>query len=192
MHARLRITLIAAAFIAVAAVVVSVATAGSSSNGPPQIRVFGGGNIPIYSCTDGNGFCTQVTREFSISAVYDPNEDVTYGTNIGGNPEKDHGINSVVRVTCLAVSGDVAEIGGVIVQDPNNPSYIGGPFQMFVRDSGQPGAVARDGVSPVFSSPPPGKATCSSSDAASDAFGYGFFTLTYGDIAIQTLTNQNG
>jgi hypothetical protein len=132
-----------------------------------------------------------VTREFSISAVHDPNEDVTYGTIIGGNPERDHGINSVVRVTCLAVSGNVAEVGGVIVQDPNNPSYVGGPFQMFVRDSGQPGAVARDGVSPVFSSPPPGKATCSSSDAASDAFGYGFFTLTYGDIAIQNLTNQN-
>jgi hypothetical protein len=173
-----------------AAVLVSAAAAGSSSNGPPQTRVYGGGNVPIYSCTDGaNTFCTQVTREFSMLAIHDPNEDVTYGTITVGNPERDHGINSVVRVTCLAVSGNVAEVGGVIVQDPNNPSFVGGPFEMFVRDSGQPGAVSRDGVSPVFSSPPPGKANCN--DVSSDAFGYGFFTLTYGDIAIQNLINQN-
>jgi hypothetical protein len=173
-----------------AAVLVSEAAAGPSSNGPPQTRVYGGGNIPIYTCTDGaNMFCTQVTREFSMLAIHDPNEDVTYGTISVGNPERDHGINSVVRVTCLAVSGDVAEVGGVIVQDPNNPSFVGGPFEMFVRDSGQPGAVSRDGVSPVFSSPPPGKATCN--DVSRDAFGYGFFPLTYGDVAVENVGNQN-
>jgi hypothetical protein len=180
------------AAIAAAAVLVSVAAAGSSSNGPPQIRVYGGGNVPIYSCTDGaTKFCTQVTREFSIFAVHDPNEDVTYGTITGGNPEKDQGINSVIRVTCIAVSGNVAELGGVVVQAPNNPASIGEPFWMFVRDSGQPGAVSRDGVSAAFfGSPGDPKATCH--DASSDAFGVGFFTLKYGDIAVENVTDQNG
>jgi len=167
-----------------AVVLVSVAAAGSNGNGPVQTRVFGGGNIPIHSCTDGAAqFCTGVTREFSILAISDPNEDVTYGTITFGNPEIAQGVNLVVRVTCLAVSGNVAEIGGVIVQDPNNPSYIGGPFQMFVRDSGQPGAVARDGVSPVFLPPTFDKANCR--HLSSNAFDSGYFTLAYGDVAVE-------
>src|SRR5690242_7574009 len=112
-----RMALVAAALIAVAAVLVSTAVAGSSSNGPPQLRVYGGGNIPIYSCTDGaNTFCTQITREFSLSAVRDPNENVTYGTLTFGDPEVDNGVRFIARVTCLAVSGNVAEVGGVITQ----------------------------------------------------------------------------
>jgi hypothetical protein len=188
---RSAVLLSVAGLIGVAAVLVPAAVAGSSSNGPPQTRVYGGGNVPINSCTDGTSqFCTQVTREFSIFAVRDPNEQVTYGTITGGNPEVAHGINSVVRVTCLAVSGNVAEVGGVVVQAPNHPENIGNPYLLFVRDSGQPGTVARDGVSPVFTGPPPGKPTCS--DVSSNAFGLGFFALTYGDIAIQQVTSQNG
>jgi hypothetical protein len=169
-----------------AAVLVSVAAAGSSSNGPPQTRVYGGGNIPAGSCSDGaTPFCTLGAREFSILAIHDPNEDVTYGTiNIkrGANPIE------VVRVTCLAVSGNVAEVGGVVVQPTG---AIGSPYELFVRDSGQPGTVSRDGVSPSFiGSPTDPKTTCS--DFSSDALGVGFFTLTYGDIAVQTITNQNG
>jgi hypothetical protein len=176
-----------------AGVLVSVAAAGSSSNGPPQIRVYGGGNVPNGSCTDGaTTFCTGVTREFSIFAVHDPNEQITYGTITVGNPERDGGVNSVIRVTCLAVSGNVAEVGGVVVQSPNHPETIGYPYILFFRDSGQPGTVSRDGLSPSFTGPPAGKPTCSSSDASSDAFTYGFFALTYGDIAIQNVTNQNG
>jgi hypothetical protein len=177
----------------VGAVLVSVAAAGSSSNGPPQTRVYGGGNVPIGSCSDGaSGFCTGVTREFSVFAVHDPNEQITYGTITVGNPENDGGVNSVIRVTCLAVSGNVAEVGGVVMQSPNHPETIGYPYILFFRDSGKPGAVSRDGFSPSFTGPPAGKPTCSSSDASSDAFGYGFFTLAYGDIAIETVTNPNG
>jgi hypothetical protein len=168
-------------------VLVSVAAAGSSSNGPPQLRVYGGGNVPVGTCTDGPAqFCTHVTREFSLLAIHDPNQNLTYGTISGAN-------GTVVRVTCIAVSGNVAELGGVIVQSPD-PSFLGGPFWLFVRDSGPPpGTDPRDGISPAFFDyPSAGKATCSKSDAVSDAFGSGFFPLTYGDIAIQNLMNQNG
>lgn len=168
-----------------AAVLVSAAVAGSFSNGPPQTRVYGGGNVgPGLHCTDGTTqFCSYAVREFSLLAIDDPNEDVTYGTFTGGG-------GTVVRVTCIAVSGNVAEVGGVVVQN-SDPSFVGGPYWVFLRDSGQPGTYQRDGISPSFFDLPPAKPTCSSSDAASDAFGYGFFPLTNGDIAIQNLINQN-
>jgi hypothetical protein len=186
----LRMTLVAAALIAVAAVLVSAATAGSSSNGPPQTRIYGGGNVPINSCTDGaTTFCTSYTREFSILAIHDPNEDVTYGTFTVGSVESG-GVVFAVRVTCLAVSGNVAEVGGVIVQDAFDPSFVGGPLEVFLRDSGPPGTVSRDGISANYIDFPPTKPTCR--DVSSDAFGNGYMSLAYGDIAIQNVTNQNG
>lgn len=179
--------LFAAALIAVAAFVVPAAVAGSSSNGPPQTRVYGGGNVPIESCTDGAiTFCTHVTREFSIFAVRDPNEQVTYGTITFGNPA--NGNAFVVRVTCLAVSGNVADVGGVVVRGPA-PSDVGASFEIFIRDSGPPGPVLRDGVSPIAFNNPPSNPICKG--VSSDVFTAGFFTLAYGDVAIQQVTNQN-
>jgi hypothetical protein len=154
----------------------------SSGNGPVQARVYGGGRIPVGSCTDGSTqFCSGVTREFSILAVSDPQEDVTYGTVTIGNLEHG-GPVYVVHVTCLAVDGNLAEIGG-IVQYSGDPTEIGDAFHVFVRDSGQPGTAARDGVSPLFVDPPQGKPTCR--DLSSDAFGYGYFSLAYGDVAVE-------
>ena len=177
--------LLAAALIAVAAVLVPAAVAGSSSNGPPQTRVFGGGNIPAGSCSDGaSTFCTAGLREFSILAIHDPNEDVTYGTLTIARGA----FTEVVRVTCLAVSGNVAEVGGVVVQ-ANGGATLGVPYNVFLRDSGQPGAAARDGLSPSFAGAPGTKPTCN--DLSTDAFGAGFLTLANGDIAIQTIANQN-
>jgi hypothetical protein len=179
----LRVTLVAAALLAVAAVVVSAAFAGSNSGtGPVQARVYGGGRIPVGSCTDGSTvFCSGVTREFSIFAVSDPNEDVTYGTVTVGNVEHG-GPVYVVRVKCLAVDGNIAEIGGVVV-DSAAVGQVGDTFHVFVRDSGEPGAAARDGFSPLFVDPPQGKPTCG--DLSSDAFGYGYFALAFGDIAVE-------
>ena len=179
--------LFAAALIGVAAVLVPAALAGSSSNGPPQTRIYGGGNIPAGSCTDGaNTFCTQGVREFSILAIHDPNDNVTYGTITIARGA----FTEVIRVTCLAVSGNVAEVGGVVVQ-ANGGAGIGLPYVLFVRDSGQPGTVSRDGLSPSFvTAATPGKPSCN--DVSSDGFGSGFLSLTYGDIAIQNVTNQNG
>lgn len=168
-----------------AAVLVSGAAAGSSSNGPPQLRVYGGGNVGPGYCTDGpTQFCSQAVREFSLFAIRDPNEGVTYGTLSGGN-------GSVVRVTCIAVSGNVAEVGGLMTQNPD-PSLVGAPSWTFFRDSGPTSATPRDGISPTFFGVPGARPTCSSSDAAGDAFGDGFFPVNNGDIAIQSLLNQNG
>jgi hypothetical protein len=178
-----RMALLAAAAIAVTGVLVSVATAGSASgNGPVQTRVYGGGRIPVGSCTDGSAqFCSGVTREFSILAISDPNEDVTYGAITIGTVEHG-GPVYVARVSCLAVSGNLAEIGGIVV-DSADPSRVGDTLHLFVRDSGAPGAAARDGVSPLFVDLPQGKPTCR--DLSSNAFGNGYFTLAYGDVAVE-------
>ena len=84
---------------------------------------------------------------------------------------------------------NVAEVGGVVVQS-SNWSGVGLPYNLFVRDSGQPGTGSRDGFSPSFVGNPGEAPSCK--DVSSDAFGSGFLTLTYGDIAIQKITNQNG
>ena len=103
-----------------AAVLVSAAAAGSSSNGPPQLRVYGGGNVGPGHCTDGaQQFCSNLLREFSLLAIRDPNQDITYGTISDGS-------GTVIRLTCIAVSGNIAEVAGVTVQNPD-PSFVGDP-----------------------------------------------------------------
>jgi hypothetical protein len=173
-----------AALATAAAILVSVATAASGSgNGPVQARVYGGGRIPVGSCTDGPAqFCSGVTREFSVLAISDPQEDVTYGTLTFGSTEHG-GPLYLVHVTCLAVGGSLAEIGGIVV-DSADPTQVGDTLHLFIRDSGAPGASSRDGVSPLFVDPPQGKPTCR--DLSSDAFGNGYFALAYGDVTVES------
>jgi hypothetical protein len=173
---------VAAALVVLAAGATFAFAGSGNENGPVQARVYGGGRIPVGSCTDGSTvFCSGVTREFSVLAVSDPQEDVTYGTVTIGNVEHG-GPVYVVHVTCLAVAGNLAEIGGVVV-DSADPAEVGDTLHVFVRDSGEPGAAARDGVSPLFVDPPQGRPTCR--DLSSDAFGYGYFPLAYGDVAVE-------
>lgn len=182
MHSRSRIILVIVLVLTSLVVGVTLAFGGPTSNGPTQDRVYGGGRIPVGSCTDGSSpFCSGVTREFSILAASDPQGGGAYGTVTVGNVEHGGPVYAV-RVTCLAVSGALAEIGGVVVNSAD-PTQIGGPFQVFVRDSGAPGSANRDGVSPLFVDLPPAKATCD--DLSSDAFGNGYFTVAYGDVAVE-------
>ena len=159
----------------------TLAVAGSSS--PAQDRVFGGGRTFGDSCTDGTEpYCNSVTREFSFGAVSDGAGDGATGTLTYGNLEFG-GTVYVVRVACLAVEDNVAEIGGTIVRSPALPSQVGNSFHMLVRDSGEPGAIARDGVSPIFVDPAESKPTCG--DLLEEADEYGFFTVAAGDLAVE-------
>jgi len=160
------------------------AFAGSGSgNSPAQDRVFGGGRTFGDSCTDGSTqYCSSATREFSFLAVSDrqgggAEGTVTYGTLEFGGPIY------VVRVSCLAVEGNVAEIGGTIVSSAELPSQVGDAFHMLVRDSGDPGSTARDGVSQLFVDAPQSEPTCG--DLLDEASEYGFFTVASGDVAVE-------
>lgn len=145
-------------------------------NEPVQKLVFGGGRIPAGSCTDGpTSSCTAVTREFSVYAVSSPQDGGTRGAIIAGD-SRHRGSPDVVRVTCFAVSGNTAEIGGVIMQAADR-STLGGSFRLFVRDSGQPGA------SPSFVDPPSAQAACR--DVTSGAFGYGYMSFTDGGLVVR-------
>jgi hypothetical protein len=160
------------------------AFAGSDSgNSPAQDRAFGGGRTFGNSCTDGSTqYCSSATREFSFLAVADGEGDgahgtLTYGTLDFGGPIY------VVRVGCLAVEGNVAEIGGTIVSSAELPSQVGDAFHMLVRDSGEPGSTVRDGVSQLFVDGPQSTPTCG--DLLDEASEYGFFTVAAGDVAVE-------
>jgi hypothetical protein len=161
------------------------AFAGSGiGNGPTQNRVFGGGRTFGDSCTDGETqYCSSATRELSFLAVSDgeggaAHGTVTYGTLEFGGPIY------VVRVACLAVEGNVAEIGGTIVSSPELPSQVGDSFHMLVRDTGEPGSTSRDGVSELFVDSSQSQLTCG--DLLDEASEYGFFTLASGDVAVES------
>jgi hypothetical protein len=161
------------------------ASAGSGiGNSPAQDRVFGGGRtLAGGTCTDGSEpYCSSVTRELSFLAVSDgqgggAHGTVTFGTLEFGGPVY------VVRVACLAVEGNLAEIGGTIVSSAELPSQVGDAFHMLVRDSGEPGSTARDGVGPIFVDPPESDPACG--DLLDEADEYGFFTLAAGDVAVE-------
>lgn len=161
------------------------AFAGSGSgNGPAQDRVFGGGRTFGNSCTDGSTqYCSAATREFSFLAVSDsPGGDAAHGTLTYGTLDFGGPIY-VVRVACLAVEGNVAEIGGTIVSSAELPSQVGDAFHMLVRDSGEPGSTARDGVSQLFVDGPQSTPTCG--DLLDEESEYGFFTVAAGDVAVE-------
>jgi hypothetical protein len=54
---------------------------------------------------------------------------------------------------------------------------------MLVRDSGEPGSTARDGVSQLFVDPPQTQPTCG--DLLDEASEYGYFTVAAGDVAVE-------
>ena len=158
------------------------ALAGSGAGSPAQDRVFGGGRTFGNGCTDGSTpYCSPATRELSFLAVSDQgggaHGTLNYGTLEFGGPVY------VVRVACLAVEDNVAEIGGTIVSSPQLPSQVGDTFHVLVRDSGEPGSTTRDGVSPLFVDPPESAPTCG--DLLDEASEYGFFTLAAGDVAVE-------
>jgi hypothetical protein len=126
------------------------------------------------SCTVGaTPFCSPASRDFSVLAVSNPGGGGAYGTV--------RTAQVTVRVTCLAVSGTIAEVGGIVTDSPANPSVVGDLFRAFVRDGGGAGSGS-DGVGPFFFDEP-AQATCS--DVGSDALGSGYFALTHGDIAVE-------
>jgi hypothetical protein len=162
----------AAGVAAVAAMFAWTASAGSPP-GPAQDRAFGGGSVTPGSCTDGaSPFCSPASRDVSMLAVSAPQGGGAYGTVTFKT--------FTARVTCLAVAGNEAEIGGVVVEAAD-PALVGDEYRVFVRDGGGPGSAA-DGISPNFLDPP-GAATCS--DLGSDALGVGYFTLAHGDVVVE-------
>jgi hypothetical protein len=173
--------IIAAAVVAVAATFAWTAAAGGPP-GPVQDRVYGGGSLPAGTCTSGpDVFCSQISREYSVFAIANPQGSGAYGTITFGTP--DSGQTSLtVRVNCLAVSGNTAVVAG-IVTSYIDPTFVGYTFRLFVRDLGTPGSFTRDGVSANFFDDSAQPAACS--DVGTDGFGAGYFALAHGDFTVE-------
>lgn len=165
---------------AVALVVAAVAwSSGVLGGGPAQIRVYGGGQISTPAPVP--------TRTISLDAAANPQGLGAYGTlryaaAAGGFRGE---------VTCLAVDGNTALVGGFVREGPSN--FVGLTFLYAVSDNGPPGSGAdRAGfidVGPDVDTPPyPGlpanfPSTCPSAAGAQENLGA--FPLT-GDVSIET------
>lgn len=118
---------------ACAMAIVAVATSfGASGNAGPRDALWGGGHFRWYF-----GELAQ-ERDFSINAELGRFGDAD-GTFVYGNNGSNGNVNSV---SCLAVSGNHAVIGGVF--------QLGGKYVLYAVDNGTPASAVRDQVTPVL------------------------------------------
>jgi hypothetical protein len=175
-------------------VALAIAGLAHPSSGPNaqlanQDRLYGGGgNDPGCFVPDIN-FCRPSAFNFAIDAHATRTGNAAYGDFMYGAPGfRDDG----GQVTCLAVDGQNAVIGGITVSS-SNPSVVGGLFAVFFVDRGTPAFGDRDLVSPRYSGPadpsgwPPGfPYVCPSPDTGAPAFGLirSFLPIGQGDIVV--------
>jgi hypothetical protein len=173
-----------------ALVALVVAGLAYSSGGPneqlaAQDRLYGGGGTDPGCFVPDIGFCRTVPIDFSIDA---------HATTTGQAAHGDFmNLNGHSQVTCIAVDGNNAVVGGVSVSGPD-PSRIGWLFATFYVDRGTPDSGQRDLVSPNYGGPadpsgwPPGfPYVCPSPDTGVPEFGLirSFIPISRGDIVIQ-------
>jgi hypothetical protein len=119
-----------------------------SAGGPPDDPFVAGGGRFGPGCFDLNqSFCFALPRDLSVDAHLEKDGTKVTGVVYYGNND---GVQRVrVDVTCLAVVGNRAAIGG-IVRDHSSPEFVGFGALLFLRDVGQPGRPSRDRSSPLF------------------------------------------
>jgi hypothetical protein len=173
-----------------ALVALVVAGLAYSSGGPneqlaAQDRLYGGGGTDPGCFVPDIGFCRTGFTNFSLDA---------HATATGQAAHGDH-VSAVghSQVTCLAVHGNNAVVGGVTLSSPN-PSTVGTLFAFFFVDRGTPDSGQLDLVSPRWSGPadpsgwPPGfPYACPSPDTGATEFGLirSFIPISRGDIVVQ-------
>lgn len=160
-----------------------------SSDGPNaqlvnQDRLYGGGGTDPGCFVPDIGFCRVVPTNFAVDAHATATDQAAYGDLVSSNGHKE--------VTCLAVDGNNAVIGGIIVSAPD-PSIDGFLFAQFFVDNGTI-AFGGDFASPFYVGPadpsgwPPGfPDVCPSPDTGAPDFGLirSFLPISRGDIVVQ-------
>jgi hypothetical protein len=133
----------------IGALIGSGAAYSSLSEGGPSDDPFvvGGGRFGP-GCFDLNqSFCFPAPRDLSVDAHLEKDGTKVSGVVYYGNND---GVQRVrIDVTCLAVAGNRAAIGG-IVRDHSSPEFVGWGALLFLIDNGQPGLPSRDRSSPLF------------------------------------------
>jgi hypothetical protein len=163
---------------AAAMAVVAVATSfGASATAGPRDAVWGGGHFAV---TTGNQFERDLSVTAELGRFGEANGTLVYGLNGVSSRPTD-------SVSCLAVSGNHAVIGGY---DPAQ----GGPFLFYLVDNGPPSSQARDQVSPlllldendVAQMPTGFPKVCPSPDFVFGGFSYS--DLSAGDIVVRDVS----
>ena len=184
------VLLLALALGALAAAGVAYTSGGPNAQLAIQDRVYGGGSTDAGACFEPDiNFCRPLPVNFALDAHATRTGRTAYGDHVGGAVGfgENHG-----QITCLAVHGQNAVIGGTFVSS-SDPSVVGRLFAMFLVDRGTPAFGDRDLVSPVYSGPagpdwPPGfPFACPSPDTGAPDFGLvrSFVPITHGDIVVQ-------
>ena len=161
-----------------------------SSEGPNaqlvnQDRLYGGGGTDPGCFVPDIGFCRTSPTNFAIDAHATGTSQAAYGDLVGGGSAK--------QITCLAVDGHNAVVGGIITAAPAAPNTVGELFAQFFTDNGTV-AFGGDAVSPLYVGPadptqwPPGFPNrCPSPDTGAPDLGLfpSFLPIVRGDIVIQ-------
>jgi len=163
---------------------------GYSSDGPNaqlvgQDRVWGGGGTEPGCFVPDIGFCRPSPTNFAIDAHATGTGQAAYGDRVGFNAHD--------QITCLAVDGQNAVVGGIITAAPAQPSVVGDLIAEFYVDNGTLESGG-DLISPLYifdpnTDPlPPGfPNVCPSPDTGAPAFGMvrSFIPISRGDIIVQ-------
>jgi len=104
-----------------------------SSGGPNaqlvnQDRLYGGGGTDPGCFVPDIGFCRFGPTNYAIDAHATGTGQAAYGDRVGSNIHE--------QITCLAVDGHNAAVGGVITSAPSRPSIVGDLFAEFYVDNG--------------------------------------------------------
>ena len=180
-HRRLALTALALSTLAIAGFA-------DSSNGPNnqlagQNRLYGGGGTDPGCFVPDIGFCRTATTDIAIDAHSTESGHGAYG-------DMNSKLGRHEQITCLAVDGNKAAIGGVIIDSPN-AAEIGSYFLMFFVDGGTSGS---DLASPFYNAPPDPTAwptgfpyVCPSPVDGAPALGLiaSYIPLVRGDLVIQ-------
>ena len=187
MRHRSRVAVAALGLVVLAAL--GLAALAYSSGGPNaqlvfQDRVWGGGGTDPGCFVPNIDFCRTGSTNFAVDAHATGNGQAAYGDHIGGAGRS--------QITCIAVDGHNAVVGGVSVTSPD-PSRVGWLFAIFYVDAGGPGS-GLDLESPRWSGPPDQGGwpagfpyACPSPDVGDPAFGLvrSFIPISRGDIVVQ-------
>jgi hypothetical protein len=120
------------------------------ADNPAFTAVVGGFHRDLGACfylLDGTRtFCSARALDISVDAHGLGTGGPATGTFLSGTNGDTNGLRA--RVTCMTVIGNRAVVGGLITDDPSNPTFVGYGLQFYVIDNGDPGNnPTRDKVS---------------------------------------------
>ena len=176
--------------------IAALAAAGIATSSSPADRfaglahVYGGGELDpgcfLLPTGANSGFCPTDSRAFSLDVLGD-GRNFAFGELAYGVPRH---LVYKMRVTCMVVAGNRAELGGWVTQS-SNPAAVGLAMAYWVTDNGSIDSPIPDQASGGWFGTPGDPAdfpttfpaTCLPIDGTANA--YPFYQDVHGDVVVQ-------